>query len=550
MTPVSPLLQTIPASYVTNYSIPTPNTVPDAIVPGPNQTVWFTEYGAGAVGVFNSTSRTFNSYTIPEPGAIPATLTFNGPSEIWLTDQNPSFPSIWVMNISGSPTFHRFLTNATNSSPVFIISDQQTRNIWFTDTTGNYLGMIDHTTLQMTKFTPPADYSGPVEIAQENGTRYIWASAISGKISRFDTITGTFQGFTPSVSLSYPVGIVVDKGGSVWVSEHGGSAIVEFIPSNSTWRKYPTSQATASPGTGPATLAIDSQGRLWFAEHYANKIGRLDPSADTMEEFGVPFPGAYSLLNSLDGKGNFWFAMAYGNSIGSIPGNATSSLIVRPISTPNSSVVSGQTTSSQFVITNGLSAQISLSLSTTSFFTTNYYTTKSEVSLSTYSLTLGPGENKTVSVMITPDFSLASGIYTAGIVASYSNISSISTFFLRVDASAWYQVEVFFPEILTGAGIALVIVFLLIRRKKPRDASSTTKRAPKVTLAAALVLLFLLLIQETAQGWAKCPGLPPAPGGTTGPDYYGIALDFGSIAFFAIVAYFLIRSRPRHLDPS
>lgn len=541
------LMQQYPPSTIANYTLPTPNGVPDAIVAGLNHKLWFTEYRAGKIGEFDSVIKNFTEFSIPNgPGATPATLAFYGPDEVWFTDQNPSSPSIWSFNTT-SHTFHRFLTNATNSSPVFVLADQATGSIWFTDTTPAYLGEINTATLQMSKFNAPATFSGPVEIAKQNGTSFLWVTEISGKIARFDTLSKTFQESTPSVPLGYPVGIVVDQQGRVWVSEHGGSSVAEYIPSNSTWRKYPTSQGTHTPGTGPATLAIDSLGRLWFAEHYANKIGRLDPSTGGMEEFNIPVPGAYSLLNSLDQSGNFWFAEADGNSIGMIPMNATSSITIRPVSTPTSPVGAGQTISAQFLVANNLSTQVTLNLNVTSFFTTNYYTTRSEMSLSTYSLTLGPGQSKTITATVSPDLSLTSGTYTAGLVAGYDNVSAIGSIFLQVDASPWYQLAAILPEILIGAAAILAVSLFLVNRRKAARQSITSKPVPKLSLAISVLILFFSIIQQTAEGWAKCPGLPPPPVNPSGQtiDYYGIALDLASIAFFGVVAYILIRNRLR-----
>jgi len=535
----------VPPFTISNYSLPTANSVPDAIVAGANHKLWFTEYGAGKIGVFDQLAKNFTEYLIPG-GATPATLAFDGPDRVWFTDQNPSSPSVWMFNTT-SHGFRQLLTNATNSSPVFVLADPTSRTVWFTDTTAAYLGEINTVTLQMTKFNAPTAYSGPVEIALQNGTSYLWVTEISGKIARFDTVTHTFEEVTPSVPLSYPVGIVVDKQGSVWVSEHGGSSIARYVPSNSTWRKYPTSQAAAPPGTGPATLAVDSLGRFWFAEHYSNRIGRLDPADNSIEEFSIPVPGAYSLLNTLDESGNFWFAQAYGNSIGMIPKNATSSVSVRPVSTPSTIITSGQTITSQFSVANHLPTQITLSLNVTSFFTTNYYTTRSEISLSEYSVTLAPGQNKTVTATVTPDFSLSSGTYAAGLVADYGNVSSIGIFFIQVGASPWYQLETVLPEILIGAAAVLAIsLFFLYRRKTAHDVTPS-KPVPKLSSAVSILVLLFFLVQQTGESWAKCPGLPPPSVPPTGsaPDYYGIALDLASIGFFGVIAYFLIRGRLR-----
>jgi streptogramin lyase len=546
------IVQSDPPALIRNYSIPTLNSVPNAIIPGAdNHTFWFTEFGAGKIGKFDSTTMAFNEYAVNEPSggpASPATLAIDGQGLVWFSDEDSNSPSIWVLN-STSPqgTLQQFPTGVSPSIPIFVLVDPTTNNVWFTDYSGNYIGEITYPSHTILKYYLPTANSAPVEIARQNGTSYLWITEAAGRIARFDTTSAShsFQEYTPTVPLSYPVGIVVDKNSNVWVSEHGGSSITEFNPSNSTWRKYPTSQASASPGTGVATLAIDHLGRFWFAEHYSNRIGRLDPVTGVMDEFTLPIPGAYSLLDSIDAQGNFWFTEATANEIGTISGNATSPVDVTPVMTPYNSVTSGSSTSAEFLIANpNRTSSVTVSLNVTSSFTTNYYTTKSEVSLSTYTLTLGPGQSQNITALVTPDFSLASGVYTAGVVASQGNVLSIATFFLRVSVSPLYQLETLLPEILIAAALALTGAFLFFRRKN-RSLRTTLPPANPKTPATALLIVLLVIFQEIGVVWGKCPGLPPPPGGNSGIDPYGIALDAGAIAFFAVVAYFLIRSRMR-----
>ena len=524
--------------------IPTANSGPDAIISGPNQTLWFTELSAGKIGEFNSTTLSFiQEFTIPyETHANPATLAMDGLGRIWFTDQNQSYPSVWMFDTNH--VFHRFLTNVPNSTPVFVLPVQPI-DIWFTDTTANYLGEINYTSGRVTQYPLPTSRSGPTEIALQRGTSYLWITeSYSSKIARFDMNSHTFKEFTPSVSLKYPIGIVVDNSGNVWVPEHGGSSITELFPSNSTFRKYPTSQPTAPPGTGPATLAIDSLGRLWFAEHYANRIGRLDPNTATIDEFVIPTAGAYSLLDSIDSAGNFWFTEYYANEIGEILGNSSSHVNITAKSAPNGVVAAGQTASSQMSISNNLSTQLRLSLNVTSSFTADGVTKNSEVSLSNATLTLSPGQTATVTAGITPDFSLASGYYAVGVVAAYGNTSSIGIIFLHVQGSPVYLLESYVPEILLAAGVVLLMTLILLRKRRsgPKQAVHRSAAKPGASITM-LPLLFALAIQVIGVANAKCPGYPQPT--SNGPDYYGIALDAGSIAFFATVAYLLIRSRLR-----
>jgi len=106
------------------------------------------EYNTGEIGEFNETAKAFNQIPIPETGgAIPASLALDGLGRMWFTDQNKNNPSVWVLNASASPvTFHQYLTNTPNSTPVFVIVDNATNDVWFSDTTTNNIGKVDHLT--------------------------------------------------------------------------------------------------------------------------------------------------------------------------------------------------------------------------------------------------------------------------------------------------------------------------------------------------------------------------------------------------------------------
>lgn len=542
-------IQQDPPPLITNYAINVSNSVPDAIIAGSNSIFWFTEIGAGNIGKFSSLTDKFSPpYVVPEPGAQPATLALDGRGLVWFTDENQNSPSVWYLNTT-SGTFHKFPTGSSHSDPIFVMVDPTTDYVWFTDYYGNYLGEITGPNGTIIKHTLPGSNSYPVEIAKQNGTVYLWFTEATGKVARFDTSTNTTQEFTANVPLVYPVGIVVDKTGNVWVSEHGGSSVTEFIPSSSTWKKYPTSQSPVSPGTGVATLAMDGQGRLWFAEHYSNRIGRLDTSTGEMDEFNLPIPGAYSLLDSVDSSGNFWFTEANANEIGVIPGNATLNLSVKPDTVPAASVTAGSSTDAIFTVTNNnQTSSVTVDLNVTSSFTTNYYTTRSEVSLSTYRVTLAPGQSQNVSATFTPDFSLGSGLYSAGVVVAYNNASTLNLVFLNVTANPLYTLQIVLPWILIGAGLVLLAIFLVFRRRRRILSGESPSAMPKTMIWTGVLTTLLYIFYQIGPAWAKCPGLPPPPGGS-GPDPYGIALDVGSIAFFAVVAYFLIRSRMRESGP-
>jgi len=428
-----------------------------------------------------------------------------------------------------------------------------TNRVWFTDTTANYLGEINSATGILAKYQLPTSNSGPAEIAVQNGTSYLWITeSFVNKIARFDTTTHVFQEFTPSVSLVSPVGIAVDKNGNVWVSEHGGSSVAELIPSNSTFRKYPTSQPTTLKITAPATVALDQSGQVWFVEHFSNKVGRLNPLTGQMDEFVIPTSGlAYSLLNALDPSGNFWFTEYTANRIGMIPSNASAPVVIDSNNSPLAplAVNAGQSISSQISLSNGLSTPVTVKLNVTSTFTTYGQTSSREVALSNYSLTLAPNQPTIVTATITPDSGLSSGIYAAGVEATYGNTSVIGIVFLQVHGNPWIGLLLtYLPVIVIAAAAVLLVTGILVKRRRASVSRTSNVKPPIATIVVATLTILAFAVQVIPDAAAKCIGLPPPPPGSgapAGPDYFGLALDIGSLAFFALVAYLLLRDRLR-----
>ena len=492
--------------------------------------------------------------TFPEAGALPVSLANDTSGKIWFSDQN--VPSVWSFDPSTSQ-FHQYPTNTANSKPTFVLIDAS-NNVWFTDTTANNIDKLDQSTGHITKYSPPTPGSGPVEMTLQRGTSYLWVTeSYANKIARLDlnSPNAGFHEFTPTVSLQNPFGVVADTSGNIWVSEHGGSSIAELIPSNSTFRKYPTAQPVGFKDTAPATIVLDTVGRIWFVEHFANKVGRLDTHTGTLDEFDIPTAGlAYSLRNALDSSGNYWFSEYSANQIGMIRWNATSPVTFSRASILGVVVDAGQTVSSRLTILNSRASPITVDLGITSTFTAGGQTSAMEISLSNSSILLNPNENLTVTAKITPDPGLSSGIYTAGVVATLGNTSSIGLVFLQVrgNFSIVAFLLTYLPFILVFAAVALILIqFFTKRRRTISNRNNLKARPPIATLFAIILTLTVLTVQMVPPLSAKCIGYTPPPGGgggSSGPDYFGLALDLGSLAFFALVAYLMLRNWLRKKD--
>jgi len=446
---------------IRQFLIPTNNSGPNAIISAPNDTFWFVEFTAGKLGEFFGQNASFREFPIPGNTSIPSSLAIDGLGNIWFSDQNGS-GSIWKFDPSTSH-FSQFPTLTKKSTPLFILVDSQ-NDIWFTETTANKIGELTYPGYQMVEYTLPSANSEPVEMAWSLDRASIWITETqTGKIARFDLNSHNFVEYSPpsTLSLKNPVGIVVDDLGNVWVSEHGGSAVVELTLSNSTFKSYPTSVPAGDfPISAVATLAIDSQGRLWFVEHYANKVGRLDPSTDQMEEFQIPSSGlAYSVLNALDAQGNFWFTEFGANSIDEIPSNVSSPVQTTVRFSQGQNTTSGKPIYAQVLVSNNLDVPQSVALGVTSSFSSTGYTSSEQIALNTTNLNLLAKGSAVVSAEITPNTTLPSGIYSVGIIASSANSSTVGIAFISVKGQfnlvGWiasnYQILLIVVVIILGA---------------------------------------------------------------------------------------------------
>jgi virginiamycin B lyase len=446
---------------IRQFPIPTNNSGPNAIISAPNHTFWFVEFTAGKLGEFFGQNSSFKEFPIPENASIPSSLAIDGLGNIWFSDQSGS-GSIWKFDPSARH-FSQYSTLTKKSAPLFILVDSQ-NDIWFTETTANKIGELAYPGYQMVEYTLPSANSEPVEMAWSLDRTSIWITETqTGKIARFDLSSHSFVEYSPpsSLGLKNPVGIVVDDLGNVWVSEHGGSAVVELTLSNSTFKAFPTSVPTGSfPISAVATLAIDSQGRLWFVEHYANKVGRLDPTTDRIEEFQIPSSGlAYSVLNALDAQGNFWFTEFGANSIDEIPNNASSPVQTTMQFSQGKNTTSGNPIYVQVFVSNNLDVPQSITLGVTSSFSSTGSTSSQQIALNTTNLNLLPRGSAVVSAEITPNASLPSGIYSVGIIATSENTSTVGIAFISVKGQfslvGWiasnYQILIIAVVIILGA---------------------------------------------------------------------------------------------------
>lgn len=119
--------------------------------------------------------------------------------------------------------------------------------------------------------------------------------------------------FNLTKALAYPIGITTDRAGNVWFTEDNFDAIVEYIPTNGTFRTFniPTTQHLAWIWF----LVFDNSGNLWFSDDSQSLLWRLNPSTGKFANFTAG--GAYPLALAYDSARNrVWFSSLKTNQVG------------------------------------------------------------------------------------------------------------------------------------------------------------------------------------------------------------------------------------------
>ena len=254
------------APTLTEFPIPTANSMPQEIVQAPDGSLWFTELGVDQIA----------KVTPSEPPVIEEFALLNG-----LT--NP-------LNIAVGPD----------------------GNVWYTGTVGGEGGVG--------RINPanPADvqaYSGFGAAATLGGIATgpdgnLWVTDFQDDVAFRVSTAGVKVGGNINLDPANPViprGITRGPGNTMWVAGDGGY-IVRISGDGATATSFDT------PGSSAWDIAAGLDGNLWYTSPNA-AIGRITPAGAATE---YPLPGGatdpFGLAVGPDAA--IWFAQAVGNSIG------------------------------------------------------------------------------------------------------------------------------------------------------------------------------------------------------------------------------------------
>jgi virginiamycin B lyase len=238
---------------------------------------------------------------------------------------------------------------------------------------------------------------GSLEI--DNASKSVWISVLTynqmGQLLSFDTETEKFTIFELPPEIKSPVGLVLDKAGSLWVTDRGTSIFFKFDPLTKKITQYGISVLSPRVNGGnqlnnsytlPYWIVSDSNDNVWFNEHIGNKIARFDPQTETLIEYWIPTQNpkfaqcqeipvnsdcriANALQLVVDSAGNAWFTEWTENKIGTVNGSSVVPFSIEPLQNPITIQQGGSNKIDISIVNNNATSNLPLQLVVSGTFT-------------------------------------------------------------------------------------------------------------------------------------------------------------------------------------
>lgn len=311
-------VEILTSPYITEFSIPTPSSVPNGIGVDKDDRIWFVENKGNKLAMLDKNSYLLTEYKIPGDIGEAWSVDFDKDGNLWFTDSNDR---IWMFDIARK-SLKSYDVPTKGSRPTDIAIDNDGK-IWITQLRNNYSEEGDRVVVFdpiREKFTEYklADKSGPAGIVFDKGNLWI-TQTYAHNLAKFNTSDFSYEQFTLSQNIVSPIGINVDAQDMVWFAQHGASKVSRFIESNQTLFEFTTSPSAEFPITTPYWILIDSKQNIWFNEHSPNKIAKFVKANNTLIEYKIPSEKGElvnALTIALDHNDNPWFTEWTRNRIG------------------------------------------------------------------------------------------------------------------------------------------------------------------------------------------------------------------------------------------
>jgi virginiamycin B lyase len=252
---------------ITEYTVPTANSLPEGISTVGGGDAWFTEFNANKIGHVTS-AGVFEEFVIPTPGSGPRGIISGPTGGYWFTE----YFGNKIGFISNTGAITEFPIPTPGSGPIHI-DWVTTDRLWFTESAANKIASITVSGGVITEFPAPAG-AGLGRIATGfDGIDFVdmwFVESTADKVGKI-SITGAITEYNLQGAAS-PFDVNYAFDGNTYVPEPGANLIARVNPVGVIFEFQPPTP-NAQPFAVPQAGGPD--GKVWFTERGAAKIGTM-----------------------------------------------------------------------------------------------------------------------------------------------------------------------------------------------------------------------------------------------------------------------------------
>ncbi len=265
---------------VRTFRLPGAHAEPVDIAVASDGTVWFTEFGADAIGRIDGAGR-IREYRVPTPDAQPYQLVAASDGSVWFTEYNTNR----VGRVSRAGRITDFVL-APRSAGGFGIA-RSGRNIWIADPAGAVDRISPHGRVGRVLLAPGT--GTPLALAAgSDGTA--WVSTFTGYFEHARALahlgpSGSIERVARWDAASDIDALAIGPADTLWLADYGAGALDELV-SGRTLRRF----ADPARYGGLNDVALGPDRAMWFTDQ-AGVIGRVSATG-RIRELALAVPGA------------------------------------------------------------------------------------------------------------------------------------------------------------------------------------------------------------------------------------------------------------------
>jgi streptogramin lyase len=199
-------------------------------------------------------------------------------------------------------------------------------NLWFGDSEGTEIGMIDPSTYEVTTFALPPNFisNGPIAAGPDGDIWFVDQdthdeSELGFEIGWLDPKTGAISEFPLPSANAYPQGITAGPDGNIWFTDAGTRAIGMLNVATGAVSEFAVPEPAGAAGLPlPDGITVGPDGDLWFTDLGTGGIGTINPTTHAISEFLLGNAASDPVGITVGPGGNIWFTEQNGNVVGEI----------------------------------------------------------------------------------------------------------------------------------------------------------------------------------------------------------------------------------------